>query len=175
MKIQIVATLLAIIPMVAYGAAPGPLAVNVTNPVLPVEVSNANPIPIIAPDIEGTRQSFAVVLGVSFDNEDVVCSGSHLVVPADKRIVVEYVSAFLQTTPPATLKYIWLDNIAGGTFRLLVPISNTVALPSGQYFTTAAQSLHFYSDVSLRACMDVTHRVSTSGPVWVSGYFVDKT
>jgi hypothetical protein len=77
-------------------AAPPQVDVNVTNPVLAVEVSNADPIPVT--DVAGAgRTPFMQNISRTFGDAD---PGVGLTVPAGKRAVFKHVSGLCSSTSP---------------------------------------------------------------------------
>ena len=93
------AAIIAIAPLAAYGQTKpqnvtvvnpttNPVNARITNSVVPVEVSNAAPIPVtVNPAAEEVVQVFMAAV---FQSIDTVCN--LYTVPAGKRLVVEYVS-----------------------------------------------------------------------------------
>jgi hypothetical protein len=71
----------AAISLAAHAAPPAPLSVVVTNPVLPVEVRNADPIPVASTEVAGKDYSALIP-----PNATVVTLGGPF--PADKRLQI---------------------------------------------------------------------------------------
>ena len=95
------AAIIAIAPLAAYGQTKpqnvtvvnpttNPVNARITNSVVPVEVSNAAPIPVtVNPAAEEVVQVFMAAV---FQSIDTVCN--LYTVPAGKRLVVDYVSGY---------------------------------------------------------------------------------
>jgi len=179
---------IAIAPMTAQGQvkpnvtvvnpASNPVNTRITNAVVPVEISNADAIPIVAQDTEGGRQIFNKTVTVPLGNGAGNCN--HLdpvTVPAGKRLVIEYLSAIGVFISPVALVSISL-RIPGGDLIAVVPAGKTSTGESGAgdilNSAAAGQYVHVYSDTSLWACVLVSNSSTQDLEVNVSGYLVDK-
>lgn len=155
-----------------------PVNTRITNAVVPVEISNADAIPIVAQDSEGGRQIFNKTVTVDMGNGAGNCN--HLdpvTVPAGKRLVIEYLSANGVFISPAALVSISL-RIPNGNLIAVVPAGKTSTAQSGAgdilNSAAAGQYVHVYSDTSLWACALVSSPSTQDLEVNVSGYLVDK-
>ena len=87
-----------------------PTPVTVVNPVVPVEVSNADPIPV---SISGSGQAFQVgTVPTGFSGSSGFADLA--TVPADKVLVVEYVSAWINAAEAGGLLSVSLTGLPGG-------------------------------------------------------------
>ena len=113
------------LPMLSVAAPPitEPVDVIVTNPVLPVEVSNANPIPVaIAGGSGQTLYGHTIGTTCPFLN---LCTATFPAVPAGKRLEVKFIAAWVRTGDPTStgIGSLHADNVTATTVRLLFPIS----------------------------------------------------
>lgn len=155
--------------------AGNPVNTRITNPVLPVEVSNADAIPVVVEESEGSREIFAKSVTVDMNGGAASCNDADpVVVPAGKRLVVVYLSASTSFTTPAALVDVSLL-MAGASGPLVVAPAGKSAPGSGSVtYASAGESMQVYSDVNLWACARVSEPTSQDLLVNVTGYFVNK-
>lgn len=178
------ATWIAISPMAAYGQvkpnvtvvnpASNPVNTRITNVVVPVEVSNADAIPVVALDAEGSREAFAKVFTIDMDSSNIMCNQADLLaVPAGKRAVIRYVSVYTVLGPSVELVAVRLHSTESFANQVIVPGSKSWGNPSVTYIA-AAQAMHVYSDDPLYACVVLTGSEDREITAHVLGYYVDK-
>ena len=180
------ATLATIAPIAAYAQTKptvtvinpvsNPVNTRITNAVVPVEISNADAIPVAAQEVEGNRQIFSKTISVNLGGTVGTCNSSDvLVVPAGKRMVIEYVSALQIIDEPAELVAVGL-RFPNSNYFVIVPGKTVrgVGSASAFNFVSAGQYVHAYSDINLWACADVNDQVSEEIQVHITGYLVDK-
>jgi hypothetical protein len=100
-----------------------PTPVTVVDPVLPVEVQNANPIPVaIAGGSGETLYGHSIGTTCPFLNQ---CVAVFPAVPAGKRLEVKFIAAWVRTNDAAAtgLGSLHANDATGSTVRLLFPIS----------------------------------------------------
>jgi hypothetical protein len=185
--IAVLAASAAFTPLAAYAqvkptvtvvnSTSNPVNTRITNAVVPVEISNADPIPVAAQDVEGSRQIFAKTISVNLGGSNGTCNSSDvLAVPAGKRMVIEYVSALKILDAPLELVSVGL-RIPNSQYFVIVPGKTVrgVGSASAFNFVAAGQYVHAFTDVSLWACADSNDQISDSFEVNITGYLVDKT
>jgi hypothetical protein len=92
-----------------------PTQVTVVNPVVPVEVSNADPIPV---SISGSDEAFQVgTVPTGFSGS--IGSADLTTVPADKVLVVEYVSAWINVPEASGLLAVYLAGAGSDSAQLM--------------------------------------------------------
>lgn len=91
---------------IVASAADKPLPVTVANPVLPVEVSNADPIPVLPTtpsEIPANRYQISLSVDTWTDSgvgsSYITISGSSLAIPSDKILVLEFVYSEARVNP----------------------------------------------------------------------------
>jgi hypothetical protein len=115
---------LACVSAAAIAAPPltEPVDVTVANPVLPVEVQNADPIPVaIAGGSGETLYGHTIGTTCPFLNQ---CTATFPAVPAGKRLEVKFIAAWVRTNDAAAtgLGSLHANDATGATVRLLFPI-----------------------------------------------------
>lgn len=184
----LVATLAAIAPVAAYGQTKplvtvvnpvsNPVNTRITNAVVPVEISNADAIPVVPQESEGSREIFAKTIRVSMAGGNVRCNSSDPVtVPEGKRMVIEYLSAAVAAPAPAELVLVSLAAPPADQGRLVsVPAGKTATSGTGHNWSGAGQYVHAYSDGDLWACATASDPTDNDYVVSVNvtGYYVDK-
>jgi hypothetical protein len=181
--VAVLAAWATVAPMSAYGQAKptvtvvnpvsNPVNTRITNAVVPVEISNADAIPVTAQESEGRRQIYSKLVSVTFDVSVVGCNGNDPVtVPIGKRLVVEYLSALSTLNAPIQLVAVWLERV-GGNIIAVAPATST-ATGDGISFSAAGQYVHAYADGNLSVCAMSSGANSESLDVYVTGYLVDK-
>ena len=166
---------LACLPLTALAGQPPKIKL----PVVPVEVTNADPIPVTlvgASDStgEGSREIFSKFILVGLGNRTGNCNGTDLIeVPAGKRLVIENISATTALPLGNVLLLVGLAGSAAINYSLVVPAAASVSGP-GSTFGSAGQTVHFYADSALRACVTTTLPTTAGVSVLVSGYYIDK-
>lgn len=155
-----------------------PVNARITNAVVPVEISNADAIPVVPAESEGGRQIYNKTVTVAMGNGAGNCN--HLdpvTVPAGKRLVVEYVSAFGVFENPVALVSVSL-RIPNGNLIAVVPAGKTSAGDSGAggilNYAAAGQYVHVYTDGGLWACAQTNNSSSQDLDINIAGYLVDK-
>jgi hypothetical protein len=106
MKRTILALAIAGLSFAAYaspppgGGPPGPIDVNVTNPVVPVEVSNADPVPVaVVSQPAGEPFAEDLVASCEFSN---VCTAQFPAVPSSKWLRVTNIRFVARSQPDVT-------------------------------------------------------------------------
>jgi hypothetical protein len=121
MKRTILALAIAGLSVAAYaspppgGGPPTPIDVNVTNPVLPVEVSNANPVPVVT-----ANQPVMIRKFTEAGTEDAVYT-----VPVDKTFVLEHVNC--TSLSDVLFVGIFQGELQTGNFVYSVPLAGETA------------------------------------------------
>lgn len=120
----LLAGVLLVLPLVADAGdkLTEPVDVTVINPVLPVEVLNANPIPVSVTS-EPSQATYAYTSGTTctFAN---VCTATYPAVPAGKRLHVTFVAGFVQTaTVGDGLAALHYDNESAFTLRYMTHLN----------------------------------------------------
>jgi hypothetical protein len=158
-----------------------PVDVTVTNPVLPVEVSNADPIPVSvvqdsAASPEGAREVFRKTVSVDFGNGSGNCNTSDiLTVPSGKRAVIQNISGSAFLTQPAKLTAVSLRIVSDPL--IFVPAAEAypiTTIANSYYASFFGQQTHIYTDQSVRICAESTAPSRDSATVTVNGYYVQK-
>ncbi|HKX99056.1 MAG TPA: hypothetical protein VJL86_05030 [Steroidobacteraceae bacterium] len=151
-----------------------PVNSRITNSVLAVEVSNADPIPVTIPDPEATREIFFKVVNVSISGGGGCNPNDPIVVPAGKRLVIEYVSAHGTISAPAEIVRFMLRQPSAPDDFLVVPAGKSAAGVDTNH-SAGGQYVHAYTDGDLWAC-GVPSTSAGAGAVHVSviGYLLDK-
>lgn len=196
MKRTLLALAIAGLSVAAYaspppgGGPPGPIDVNVTNPVLPVEVSNDEPIPVVATTPSGVvanryQRSWLVDAWSNSGTtgySNITISSSSLGIPSDKILVVEsayaealvnpgdkaYVEIVCQGASPdvtISVAYVRMPLTSAGTY------SGYERLIGGGAILCYAGSdtfIMFYRDSAVAAYG------YNSGRISLIGYLVDK-
>jgi hypothetical protein len=184
----LVATLVALAPVAAHGQnkpnvtvvnpVSNPVNTRITNAVVPVEISNADAIPVVPQESEGSREIFSRSIRISMADAMVRCNSSDpLTVPAGKRMVIEYVSATAFAPPPAELVAVSLAVPPADQGRLVtVPAGKSALSSDGHSWSAAGQYVHAYSDGNLWACATASSPPPNDYVVAVSvtGYYVAK-
>lgn len=155
------------VTVVNKAANPVPVAgsVEVTNVVVPVEVSNADPIPVTIQG--GGTASAPSEGGLDVFHRNVTLDGNQgpcvalLSVPAGRRAVVQFVSG--RVSSGVALRFMRVSAVGGIGLDMYVP---------AQTPEIAAQAMHLYSDNDLIGCME-TGDSNFAGQLTISGYFVD--
>lgn len=129
---SITATALAVASLAAYAGPsvkPPPVAVTVINPVLPVEVRNADPIPVtvVATAESDARIPFNEITTLDLNEPQTVESDVIYTVPEGKQLVVTYASAIIQL--PAGQKASF--RISGGNSLEYTAIHYLIAVLGG--------------------------------------------
>lgn len=176
----------AISPMTAYGQTKpnvtvvnptsNPVNTRITNAVVPVEISNADAIPVTTQESEGSRHIFSKTITVDLNFGAGDCNFTDfLTVPSGKRMVIQYVSASGSFDAPAALVDVRLRDASTSRILLVVPAGKTAVNGGGTVtYASAGQSVHVYSDSSLRACVQASDSTGLEVDVNISGYYVDK-
>lgn len=153
-----------------------PVNTRITNGVVPVEVSNADPIPVALPESEGSRAIFSRTILVDFANTQSSCNfADELAVPAGKRMVVEYVSATFYAGGSQHIVVVTLLDKVSQRHLIYVPGTRIgVAAGGVSTFSGAGQYVHSYFDSALAACVQFNDSITGSIAVLATGYFVDK-
>jgi hypothetical protein len=158
--------------------ATNPVNTRITNAVVPVEISNAEAIPVTAQESEGSRQIYHKSVTVDLAGSAGNCN--HLdpvTVPAGKRLVIEYLSATSVFTVPAALVSISL-RVPNGQLIAVAPAGKTAVgeQPVGDplNYAAAGQYVHVYTDATLWACALVSNSTTEDLAINVAGYLVDK-
>src|SRR5262245_26211668 len=88
-------------PVTVVNPASNPVQTRITNSVVPVEVRNADPIPVTASDSEGTRETFTktIIVGTSPEETTRCNSLNPFTIPAGKRAVVQNFSGVGSASP----------------------------------------------------------------------------
>jgi len=169
------------LPVTVFNAPSQPVPVsgtlNIGNSVLPVEVKNADPIPVSVANGEGSREIFNISVDLTTGGGSGTCTNEFVIpVPAGKRVVIENVSGEALLKQPSRLVAVRLFDSQRDV--IFVPAAAAVAVSSltGEFFFgVAGQQTHLYSDVPLRACASASAGTSDDIIVIISGYYVDKT
>ena len=180
-----IVTLATIVPIAAQGQVKpnvtvvnpvsSPVNARITNTVVPVEISNADAIPVVPQESEGSRQIFAKTITVDMGGGAGNCNGTDpLTVPAGKRLVIQYVSASTSFTSPAALVDVSLGVLSGPGPQIVVPAGKSAPGGGNVTYASAGQNVHAYSDVALFACAKTSDPTSEELQVNVMGYYVDK-
>ena len=150
-----------------------PVNARITNTVVPVEVSNADPIPVSVPDSEATRQIFERAVNISLSGEISDCNSADTVaIPEGKRLVIEYLSASGQVAAPAEIVRVMLRHPSFPDFLLNLPAGKT-APGDGVNYSAAGQYVHVYSDENLWACAAASDQTSGAVQVNIVGYLLN--
>ena len=150
-----------------------PVNARITNAVVPVEISNADAIPVAAQDSEGGREIYTKSVTVDFGGGSGSCNGDDPVtVPAGKRLVIEYLSATSTFDNSIRLVSVSLQ-MAGGKLLAVAPATST-AFNGSLSYSAAGQYVHAYSDGNLLACAIANGANSDEMQVNITGYLVDK-
>jgi len=161
-------------PVPVTGAVTG--EITVTNSVLPVEVLNADPIPVsVAPS--ATRTPFqtygSCVMPPDFDR----CAALDYTVPGDKLLVIEMISLSV-TVPPGQwpiFDMFTFDNPFRGIIE--IPLQGPPAAFTGNARFSALHLLRFYVDPGKTVILEAVRRESVedvaSTQATISGYLVD--
>lgn len=185
LKMALMTTLATLSPLAAYAQVKptvtvinpvsNPVNTRITNSVVPVEVSNADPIPVAVSDSEGSREIYFKKVKVRLPNEDSVCnSDDPITVPAGKRLVIEYVSAYGSVVVPAELVVFMLRHPSAPEEDFLyVPAGKSANAGDGN-ISAGGQFVHAYSDESLWACYYPSETTAGVVNVSVVGYLLDK-
>jgi len=107
-------------------AAEKPLPVTVTNPVVPVEVSNAEPIPVT--NVGETRVPF---MGTQIVNNTGPFVQTAIDIPNGKRLVIETVAAGAQIPPGEKLSVLMVYSLDGTTAWTPIPVDDQGVSPEG--------------------------------------------
>jgi hypothetical protein len=181
--LAVLATWAAIAPIAAHGQikpnvtvvnpVSNPVNTRITNAVVPVEISNADAIPVVAQESEGSREIFTRRVTVGLAGGAGNCNHlDPITVPSGKRMVIEYLSANSAFNAPVALVSISL-NVPDQGLLAVVPAGKT-AFGDEINYAAAGQYVHAYSDGPLWACAFVSDSSSQDLIINVTGYYVDK-
>ena len=135
---------------------------------VPVAVTNA-PLLTTPTDLAGPSQPFQRLFQPQAPNGARVSQS--IVVPAHKRLVIEYVSASLSQYPSGVGGFVYLETRAGGQ-SVTYYLTDTV-----QSFAKRSQSLRLYADpgttVTVAAASGNFVTPGVGADVEMSGYYVD--
>lgn len=155
--------------------ASNPVNTKITNAVVPVEISNANAIPVRAQESEGSRLIFARTITIDMNGGASSCNETDSVgIPFNKRMVVEYLSASTSFVSPTALVDVRLEGFDFPKPVIVVPAGKSAAGAGNVTYASAGQHVHAYSDVPLYACARTSDPNSEELQVHVLGYYVDK-
>lgn len=116
------------------GGAQPPLNVNVTNPVVPVEISNANPVQVSGVVTSADDPALApVTLQAEFTFDAVNTQRLLTTVPESKRLVIDHVSYYSGGVNTGELVFLSLRNGQFGPSVLIAEINPPHAAVTGGY------------------------------------------
>jgi hypothetical protein len=144
--------------------------VNVTNPVLPVEVSNADPVPVRDVDAAAREPFQTQTVTTSFNSSS--SSADIVTVPAGKRLVVEHVSAWVNSTDDSGLASVTIGS--GSQFDQL-PCFRTGQTGNGlNHFYSCSMQTRYYVGPGETLSFFVSTASSDGGfhRSFVSGYYL---
>lgn len=170
---SLIALALAGASSLGLAAPPNPTVnVNVTNPVLPVEVSNADPVPVRDADAAARepfqRQTTTTAFNTSASSAEIVT------VPADKVLVIEHASAWVNSTSDAGLASVSIGIGSMGPFDQL-PCSRTGQTGNGlNHFYSCSMQTRYYVGPGATLSVFVSTAASDGGfyRAFVSGYYL---
>lgn len=181
----IAALALAGVSLVA-SAADKPLPVTVTNPVVPVEVSNADPIPVSVTSIPAASSDLTHRHQFTFGNSewDATTVGTSLIrstgldIPSDKVLLLEYAYAEARVNPG---ERVFLSITCQTSFDI-GPVTAPIPLTSagvfaGKEFFVGGGPMKCYGDSNAMATLvrNSTASVgSAHSSVSLGGYLIDK-
>lgn len=116
----VVALIVALVPLASLADPPtlAPVDVNVTNPVLPVEIDNADPIPVSAQMQEHLAQySFSCTALTESTETCTAPLGDTVTLPEGQRFVIKYLSAHMTSDGDSSnpRDFNWDLNLPDGT------------------------------------------------------------
>lgn len=166
------------VKVVNTAAEPVPVAVTGT-PTVQVGNTNANPVPIRNVD-NPAQQPFRATLKVSFAANDPGSEPQNsLVVPQGKRLVIKYLSVYIDIPPDQYLSGDVAEIINNGTQALPISwfvLNRQVGVAGQDSIFTAAQPVEIYLDPGTEFWAEFFRNSSAGsgfGRVIVSGYLVN--
>ena len=178
----------------AYAAPPGPpvtepVDVIVTNPVVQVEVSNANPVPVSGlvtsadnPALQAVTLNFNAEILTTKVGPNFLTSDSVYTVPDGKRLVIEYIDASLYVTPSsntgkASFAVYGYDAVAGFRHPLGI-VSESINCTLSQVCWYLSTPLKIYFDAGMQIYAESVFDVTQAGynsfvRGTLNGYLVD--
>lgn len=193
MRRTAIALIAAGIPMLVHAAPPfaPPVAVEVINPVLPVEVSNADPIPVGVASLpldpsEVPANRYQITLSVDTWTDSTVgssfisISGASLSIPDDKILVLEFVYAQARVNPGNKAYMLVTCQGAGsdiGTSSIPTPLAATGVFGARELLVGGGPVKCYTGSsmiVSLVRDSATPAGFTRSGEVSLVGYLMDK-
>jgi hypothetical protein len=193
MRRTAIALIAAVIPMLVHAAPPftKPVEVEVINPVLPVEVSNAEPIPVGVASLplkpsEVPANRYQITLAVDAWRDSTVgssliqISGSGLSIPDDKILVLEFVYAQARVNPgDKAFLEITCQGAAStiGAANVTMPLAAT-GIFGAREFLVGGGPVKCYSGSSMIVTLvrdsAIPAGLTRSGQVSLIGYLMDE-
>jgi hypothetical protein len=170
-KPLIAAALFAVTTVQAQGTLKPVEARIVNTPAQPVPVTVLS-APVQAG--EGSREIYRNVLELPYSNLHIACTAAQTL-PANKRLVVEHLSARAVYVVSSSLSYVGMGSEAGQELDLLVPASPAVRSYDGFFnHSVAGQQVHAYFDTQYVVCVEAVGPLNRASMVYVRGYLVPK-
>jgi hypothetical protein len=171
LKVLIAAALFAATAAQAQGVLKPVDARIVNTPAQPVPVTVLS-APVQAG--EGSREIYRNVLELPFSSSsNYVCSAAQSL-PANKRLVVQHLSARAVFVVASSLLYVGMGS-PGEPLDLLVPASPAVRSYDGFWnHSVAGQQVHAYFDTQYIVCVETVEAMNRAATVHVRGYLVAK-
>lgn len=184
-----IALALASLSCVAVAGPPTvqPVDVTVTNPVLPVEVSNAYPIPVSVTSMPAASSDLTTRHQITFSNSawDSTTVGTSLIrssnleIPSDKVFVLEYAYAEARINPGESVFLSITCQGAGasiGTMAIAIPLTSAGVFATKEFFVGGGPAKCYTGSSAIATLLrNSTASVGSAfSSVSLGGYLIDK-